>query len=158
MRIDSGLKRALNGLFFNQCRKERPLPPQVAPSADMVVAPPPPPPRDGDPPNPAILGQTLCGGCRRRHGRDAKGQKKKQHFVSRGTTVLLSPIESNFPRLLGVTKQALHLSQFFFCEPSSPPIQRVGTQPRPSTRGGSPPQKSNTYVHPEVPTGILTQL
>ena len=39
----------------------------------------------------------------------------------------------------------------------SPPTQWVGTQPPPSTSGGFPPQKAITYVHPEVPTGILLQ-
>ena len=32
-----------------------------------------------------------------------------------------------------------------------------GQSTHPPTSGGFPPQKANTYVHPEVPTGVLTQ-
>ena len=43
--------------------------------------------------------------------------------------------------------------------PSSPPTQQPnGWATTPSMHGRFPPQKANTYVHPEVPIGILFQL
>ena len=50
----------------------------------------------------------------------------------------------------------LPTSFFFWNPPPSPPTQWGNPTP-PSSRGGVPPQKANTYVHPGVPTGILTQ-
>ena len=74
--------------------------------------------------------------------------------MSRGTTVPLSPSETNFPQLLGSAERAAHLSQFFesaLCT-TNPMGGRPGSL---STSGGFPPRKVNTSVHPEVPTGIL---
>ena len=37
------------------------------------------------------------------------------------------------------------------------PNPTAGHPTHQSTSGGFPPQKANTYIHPEMPTGILLQ-
>ena len=56
------------------------------------------------------------------------------------------------PRPLGCSARAPHLSQ----DPAPFTPSLLGSPPPPPfTRGGSPPQKANTYGHPEAPTGGL---
>ena len=78
--------------------------------------------------------------------------------VSSGTTVQLSPRKMNCPWVSGIAEQAAHLPQFV--EPALfIPNPMDGKPTHISTRHGGafPPQKANTYVHPEVPTGTVVQ-
>ena len=75
-------------------------------------------------------------------------------LVCSWTAVPLSPSKINFPRLLGAAEQAAPLSQIV------EPAQWVGGQPTIPSGGFLLDKKNwqgNAQVHPEVPTGILTQ-
>ena len=81
-----------------------------------------------------------------RRATSAKGPSKFGLYFAAGFLVSPSSLANPPPP---------HLSQFFLeNQPSSP--NGWATHP-PSTSGGFPPQKANTYVHPEVPTGVLVQ-
>ena len=79
-------------------------------------------------------------------------------LVSSGPTVPLSPGKHNFPQRSGEQSGLPTYRRFLNASPS-PAMHWLDNQPtyHLSMSGGFPPQEANTYVHPEVPTGILTQ-
>ena len=118
--------------------------------------------------------------CRRRRGRDAKGQE--QHLLSRGAAVPPSPTDNAFPQWLGASDvNTLFLkTQTNAYSRKYHTAQRLSLYGTPSKgqRGNRPTLTSQTHVsppsgdkhcrqipleipnpcaHPEIPTGTLSQ-
>ena len=94
-------------------------------------------------PNSAVLGKTLCVAWPAAAWEGRQGAEAA--LVGSGTTVPLSPSKIDFLRLLGVAKQAAHLSQFLLNPPSSPP-QPNGWAPNPPIHEWRIPSSKGEHV------------